>query len=376
MAVSIVGGGIAGLTAALALRRAGVEATVFERVDDVAASQIGAGLGLAYNATRVLRNLGLLEQVKGTGRPCERFEFRGAKGELLSYWTVPQGEAQVGITRKALHQILVEALPAGALLSGRTCVRFEQDDESATAIFEDGRAQNAELLIGADGLRSVVRAQLHGDEPPRYAGFSVMRTVVTVGAESPLPPGVFRLFWGRGASFGMYFVGPTLVYIFGWSKTPEDVHVPRGERRQALLERFRSWSPEIGELLERSDEDSIYQTDICDRRPVGVWGAGRVTLAGDAAHPMTFNMGQGACQGLEDAAALARSVGSEGETPAALRAYEAARGRRAAEFTRQSSRAARLSVMGNPLACAVRNRLLRRAGKMIPRGEQMLMIEV
>jgi 2-polyprenyl-6-methoxyphenol hydroxylase-like FAD-dependent oxidoreductase len=103
VAVVIIGGGVVGLTTANALRQAGVEATVYERVDDVAASQIGAGLGLAYNATRVLRKIGLLDSVEAAGQRIDRFEFRTSKGKLLSYWTVPEGEAHVGITRKRLR---------------------------------------------------------------------------------------------------------------------------------------------------------------------------------------------------------------------------------------------------------------------------------
>jgi len=371
----VVGGGIAGLTAAIALHDRGVDATVYERVEDVAGSQIGAGLGLAYNATRVLRRLGLLDRIAEGGARCHRFEFRSWKGNLLSAWTVPPSEVQLGITRQALHRILVDALPAGSLVAGKTCVRFEQEPSSVSAIFEDGTSAEGDVLVGADGLRSTIRAQIRGSEPPRYAGFSVLRTVVPVGDDAALPADVFRLLWGKGGCLGMYHVGPGLVYIFGWVKGPEGEHVPRGQRKQTLQQRYRDWSPEAAALVELSTEEAIHQTDIYDRKPLDDWGEGRVTFAGDAAHPMTFNMGQGACQGIEDAVVLARHLSTASDVPAALRAYESERRKRADKFTEMSSRVSKMSLMDG-WRSSLRNLLLKGVGKRISRGEKMLMVDL
>jgi 2-polyprenyl-6-methoxyphenol hydroxylase-like FAD-dependent oxidoreductase len=267
---------------------------------------------------------------------------------------------QLGITRKTLHEILVGALAPGTLVHDKTCTRVDQDASSVTASFEDGSTAEGALLVGADGLRSTRRGQIHGATEPRYAGYSVLRTLVPADErEPPLPRGVFRLFWGTGASFGMYHVGPGVVYIFGWKQGPEGVHVPPGQRKQELLDRHRDWAPEVVALIERSEEDSIQQTDIYDRPPVFPWGEGRVTLAGDAAHAMTFNMGQGACQGIEDSAVLARAVARHGEEPQALRAYEEERRNTARKLAQMSYRVGRLSVMPNRLGCAIRNRLMR-----------------
>jgi 2-polyprenyl-6-methoxyphenol hydroxylase-like FAD-dependent oxidoreductase len=260
----------------------------------------------------------------------------------------------------------------------KTCARFEQNGKSATAFFSDGTSVESNLLIGADGLRSVVRAQIHGDAKPRYAGFSVLRCLVEAHEnDPPLPRGVCRIFWGVGQSLGTYHVGDGVVYVFGWRKAPEGVHVPRGERRQEWLARYRDWSPEIPKLLERMpDESEIYQTDIYDRPPVERWGEGAVSLVGDAAHPMTFNMGQGACQGLEDVAVLWRTIPAHGEVPAALRAYEDERRERIKTFTTQSARIADVSVLDHPLGWRVRNLLFRLFGRGAARGQKALQIEV
>ena len=377
MAVVIVGGGIAGLSAAIGLRREGIDATIYERAEDVTASQLGAGLGLAYNATRVLRKLGLLDEVLEVGWRTDRFEFCDANGRVLSGWGVAEGEVQLGVTRKSLHEVLLRAAGGDALVPAKTCTRFDEDESSVSASFDDGTSARGELLIGADGLRSVVRAQLHGEAPPRYAGFSVLRSVVPADEpDPPLPPGVVRLFWGPGASFGMYHVGPGIVYIFGWQKGPEGEHVERGRRKQEWLDRYRDWSPEINALIERTEEESIHQTDIYDRPPVERWGAGRVTLAGDAAHAMTFNMGQGACQGFEDTAVLIQALTEHGETTEGLRAYEDGRKARADQYTKASARASNLSVMVNPLGWRLRNLVLRGASKRVSKGEEALKIEV
>jgi 2-polyprenyl-6-methoxyphenol hydroxylase-like FAD-dependent oxidoreductase len=376
MSVMVIGGGIAGLSAALALRQQGIEATVYERADDVAAAQLGAGLGLAYNGTRVLRKLGLLDAVAEAGARTDRFEFCTVEGELLSEWGLREGELQLGVVRRALHRVLVDAAGDGTLVAGKTCVGFQEGGSSVTASFEDGTTASGSLLLGADGLRSIVRAQLHGEENPRYAGFSVLRSLVDLPEpDPPLPQGLFRLLWGKGLSFGQYYVAPGVVYIFGWQPEPEGEHIPRESRREEFLARFRGATPETQELISRTSNESIHQTDIYDRRPIDPWGRGRVTLAGDAAHPMTFNMGQGACQGLEDAVVLARAVAREGETPAALRAYESERQKRAAGFVRNSGRIARMSLMRNPVAVRFRNSILKRSAKSLPRAEGKLMID-
>lgn len=374
MVVAIVGGGIVGLTTAIALREAGFDATVFDRAKDVAASQIGAGLGLALNATRVMRALGLLDRLRGVAAPGERFEFRDRKGKLLSSWEIPDGELQFGITRRALHELLLGALPPDALVPDKTCTGYELHEDNTTVLFADGTSFTADGLIGADGLRSIVRAQTLGEEPPRYAGFSVLRCLVPVSGDDPLPRGVFRLFWGPATCIGMYHVATDLVYTFGWWPGPEGAHVERGARKQALLNRFSGWSREVGELIAGMQEDDIHQTDIYDRPPASQWGNGRVTLAGDAAHPMTFNMGQGACQGMEDAVALAQSLAKFPDVPAGLRAYESERTHRSARITAMSARVARMSLMGSP-AWRIRNFALRAVGRNISRGEKMLKID-
>lgn len=376
MSVVIIGGGIAGLGTAIALRRVGIDATVYDRVPDLAASQVGAGLGMSYNATRVLRALGVLDDVTREGERGERFEFRTWKGDLLSEWATDPGEVQLFTTREALYRVLVAALPPDKVVTGKNCVGFVEQDPYVMAVFDDGTTARGRLLIGADGLRSLIRTKLIGD-PPRYAGFSVLRCVVpATGSDNPLPRRMLRLLWGPGGCFGMYHVAPRLAYVFGWRQAPEGERIPRGQRKEAFLERYREWSPDVGAMIQRASEDAIHQTDIYDRPPVKTWSRGRVTLVGDAAHAMTFTMGQGAAQGLEDAVVLARCVASEGETPTALEMYEAERVPRAAKFIRTSARISRMSIMSNPGALKMRDHILAKASTNMTKADAELKIDL
>jgi len=194
MRAVVIGAGLAGLTTALALRKAGIEAVVFERSEDVADRQVGAGIGLPYNATRVFRRLGLLDRIVEAGAPHTGFEFRNWHGKLLASWPVRDGEVDLGIARRTLHRILIDALDPGALVLGAECTGFEQDGDGVTASFSGGRDERGDLLVGADGLYSTIRQQLGVEGERRYAGYSVWRAVERGGvpprAGWPLPDAV------------------------------------------------------------------------------------------------------------------------------------------------------------------------------------------
>ena len=227
MTVALVGGGVVGLTGAIALREAGLEVTVFDRVEDVAAAQIGAGLGLAFNATRVLRRLGLLDGLARSD-PASSDSSSGLERKLLSTWGVPEAStSSASPASRSTSCSSTHCLPTRSFAARR--VGYEQDDSSATALFDDGIPVQSDVLVGADGLRSTIRAQGLGDEQPRYADFSVTRCLVPAAGDDPLPRGVFRMLWGGGACIGMYHVAPGSVYVFGW--WPERGGLPRRARR-------------------------------------------------------------------------------------------------------------------------------------------------
>ena len=357
--VLIVGGGIAGLCAALALRDRGLDAVVFERDPDIAEQQVGAGIGMPYNATRVFRRLGLLDRVEAAGSVHSRFEFRTWDGKLLASWSAPSSESEVGISRRALHRLLIDALGDGMLTPGADCVGFSENDGGVTVSFADGTTERGDVLIGADGLHSTIRAKLGLADEVRYAGYCVWRAVV-LGLPAELAPvGFFRMLWGKGRRFSYYHVGDGELYWFGVANAPRGGRDPQGELRRSLLERFAGWEAPVEALIAATPEADIYRTDIFDRKPVPRWGSGRVTLLGDAAHPMTFNLAQGAAQGIEGAMVLARCLGEIKDVSAALRQYEAQRLKRTKGFVNESRYIGAAGRWENRLACAARDAVMR-----------------
>jgi 2-polyprenyl-6-methoxyphenol hydroxylase-like FAD-dependent oxidoreductase len=361
----IAGGGIGGLTAARALRLQGHDAQVFERVDELRKVQVGAGLHLWPNAMNALRHVGLAEQARAMGTVMERMEVCSWRGPVLSvtpldYLERTFGAPGIGVSRLEFHPLLAEALEDGVLQLGAEVTSFEQDEEGVTLRFADGREERGDVLIGADGITSVVRAQLLGPAPPRYAGYTIWRALIDF-AHDRAPSGTFRITWGRGLRFVFYHVAGGLLYWSAIANAPEGERDPEGRTRTALLARFAGWPEPTTAIIEATPEAAIRRQDIYDRPPVRRWGEGRVTLLGDAAHPLTFNVGQGACTAIEDGVIVARCLAEERDVPSALRSYEARRMDRTANMVNRAWRLGKLGGWENPLACWLREQLMKSA---------------
>jgi 2-polyprenyl-6-methoxyphenol hydroxylase-like FAD-dependent oxidoreductase len=357
----VIGGGIGGLAAALALRRVGIETVLFEQQDDPRKIQVGGGIHMWANAMQVLRHIGVADEVGAAGAPIVRTEFRTWKGSLLATWQVGEvasvyGIQDVGIGRGELQRVLVAAQGEADLRVGMRCAGFEQDATGVTARFADGTEERGGVLIGADGIHSTIRAQLLGAEPPRYAGYAQLQALVD-GAADLLPAGVERVVFGRGRRAVMHPVGGGALFWAAAIYEPEGTVAAPGTRREAMLDRFRGWEPPIEEAIGATPDEAIVGFDIYDRPPVERWSTGRVTLLGDAAHPMTTNLSQGGCQALEDAAVLASSLAGAADVPTGLRAYDERRIPRTSTLVKQSRGVARMGRIKNPVAAAVRDRV-------------------
>lgn len=360
----VIGGGIGGLSAAIALRQAGVAAHVFERGRELERTQYGSGFFLWSNAIAALGRLGLAERVAAAGAPIEWFRETTARGELLAVWPVGEmaqaiGVPSVCIARADLHPILAGALVPGALTLGAVGTGYAQDADGVTARFADGQEERGDLLIGADGIRSAVRGQLLGPHQTHYAGYTAWRGIVPF--VHPLAPeDTFSETWGRGARFIHYPVGGGCHYLSGFLAVPEDFTEPAAGRRAMLLERFRDWPEPIAALIETAREEDLHRTAVATHRPFRRWGEGRVTLLGDAAHPMTPNLGQGACQAIEDAVVLAsylERTQAGGEVAAALRTYEDRRRGRTTSLMMRAWGIGLTGRMKHPLAVELRDRI-------------------
>jgi 2-polyprenyl-6-methoxyphenol hydroxylase-like FAD-dependent oxidoreductase len=355
--ILIAGAGIGGLTAAIGLQRAGYDVQVLERTPEL--QPVGAGIALAMNALMGLRSLGAYDRVADAGAHIRSAAILTSRGRPLGVTDFAPLAEDFGVTaiayhRAELHRALLEE--AGDVVRlGAQVKSFQQHGDGVRVTLSDGRELAGAALVGADGLHSNVRRALLGDSAPRYAGYTSWRAIAP--SMGLVEEGSTTESWGAGRRFGVVGLTRGRAYWFAVDDAPEGGK-DEGSARQKLLRLFEGWHDPIRALLGATDDESILRTDIYDRDPVRVWGEGRVTLLGDAAHPMTPNMGQGACQAVEDAVVLADEVARGSKLDEAFRRYESRRQDRTAAVVLQSRRFGAVAQWSNPLARWFRNAAL------------------
>ena len=375
--VAIIGGGIGGLTAANALRRAGVEVSVYEAAGEL--KEIGAGVALHANAMRVLRFIGVEEAVrKVAGRTDYAVTRDGITGRVISRTSRARQVELMGIEPATAHRadlldVLAAALPEGIASLGKRCVSVESGGSSAVARFADGTEAEADVVIGADGIHSAVRTSLFGPDAPRFTGKICYRSVIPTAA---VRGGVLSdvaadngQWLGPHGTIVLYPLrGEELINVVAHYDDDTYRHeswVAECERAE-VLDRYAGWHESLLRLFEAGQ--TWYKWALYDRDPIPAWTSGRVSLLGDAAHPMLPYLGQGACQALEDGAVLANALSASPSDPvAALAAYERTRRPRASQVV-LTARArgvsnhlpSRWAAMRRDAAIAVRQRLNRR----------------
>lgn len=366
----IVGSGPGGLATALSLRSAGITSVVFEQSKKL--RPVGTGLTLWPNALAALAVFGADKPVRNVGFPAEGNQIRTATGRLLddvpaSWMREVVGSTGIALLRSELIDALLDLLGPGVVRAGARCVGYRANRDRVVARFADGTEEAADLLVGADGLRSVIRSQLHGGgDRLRYAGYPVWRGVT----EYPLGTAPGLLTMGPGAQFGLFPMRHNQVYWFATVSLPE-ARAATLPAHALLLDQFGGWHEPIRDVLDATAQEQIVVTDSYDRPPLQWWGRGRVTLVGDAAHPSTPNLGQGTCQAFEDAAVLGHWLGRHDDVESALRRYELARIDRANGVTTQARRLGQVGQWRSPLPCWLREQLIRYA----PRGPRMRQME-
>jgi 2-polyprenyl-6-methoxyphenol hydroxylase-like FAD-dependent oxidoreductase len=360
----IIGGGIGGLCTAIALQQVGIEVTIYEQA--AVLGRVGAGITLWPNAIKALGKLGLADSVKAAGAVAAQAQIRRWDGATLvassaqvlgsgppGSGTPGYGAPTIAIHRADLHQVLLEALPDGVVQLGAACTGFTQNESSVMAQFGDGRSHTADLLIGADGINSIVRQQLWPQRQPRYAGYTAYRGVVTMDSSALFASES----WGSGQRFGIVPIGAQQVYWFATAnmKAGEGAKQTAVEGKHQLLQRFRGWHKPIETLISQTPADEILQNDIYDLRPSRPWYQNRVVLLGDAIHATTPNMGQGACMAIESAVVLAQQLQQSPDWQTALQNYEAIRSPRTAWITKQSWQIGSMGQWQNPAAVRLRD---------------------
>lgn len=365
----IAGAGIGGLAAGIALRKAGHEVEILERSSEL--REIGAGLMIWPNGARALEALGVRIRaltVQGVSvcnwHGSRLFDFPMA--EISKRY----GLDVVFVHRADLQAALAESFGRDGLRLAADVTGFREDGARLEVTLRDGTVATGDLLVGADGLRSAVRRQLLGDGDPTFLGSTIWRG--TVSSEGiALPRGYGVNWFGRGSEFLAFFLVDERIYWAAVTKEPRGERPGPGGHKQDLLERFDHWVEPIPSLIAATDSRAILRNDMYDRPPARHWSRGRVTLVGDAAHPMSPNAGQGACQALEDAVALGDGLGKATDLTAAFELYERSRLRRANRVVTMSRRGSRSSQIENPLLTLLRDGL----GRLLPRSVLLRMLD-
>lgn len=353
-AATIVGGGIGGLAAAIALHRRGWRVEVLERAPEF--TEIGAGISLWPNALRALDALGLADVVRQLGAVEASGGVRDRRGRWLSRTDNAElvrrfGHPLLVVHRAELLRALTEALPPACLRPGSEVVAV-RDDDRGPVVEHRGGVSRSDLVVGADGLRSVVRRTLWPDAPgPRYAGYTAWRMVTEPLAE---PPAEGAATWGRGERFGYTALPGGRMYCFATASLPQGT-ATRSTDHAELLRRFGAWPDPIPALLAAVPADAVLRHDLYELPPQPSFVHGRVALLGDAAHAMTPNLGQGACQALEDAVTLAVCLDGTQDTAAALRSYDRLRRPRTQAVARRSARLGAIGQLAWPPAVLLRD---------------------
>jgi 2-polyprenyl-6-methoxyphenol hydroxylase-like FAD-dependent oxidoreductase len=362
----IVGGGIGGLSAAIALKRADLEVHVLERSPQL--MEVGAGIQVWFNGMIGAERLGVADRIRAAGLEMQGQIYASEHGAPLV--EIPLGRIAdrigvprpVSIGRPELLGVLADTLDPGEIRSGAECTGFEQDEGGVTVRIGESGEDRCDVLVVADGLDSSLRAAV---TPARrvYAGYQYLRAL-TYYDDPRLPTDALLVMVGRGTRFGTIPIGAARRTVFGSFVAGEGDGLEQGAKAE-FAARFAAFAPPAAELIDSIPDDSaITHTDIADIDPLARWSDGRVVLIGDAAHATTPNQGRGASEAMQDAVALADHLGAvdkddAAEVAGALQRFADDRRGPTARVQGQSRRIGKMIALRNPIACAMRNQAFR-----------------
>jgi 2-polyprenyl-6-methoxyphenol hydroxylase-like FAD-dependent oxidoreductase len=350
----VIGAGIGGLACGVALQRAGWTVRIHERAHS--ARELGFGLALAPNALAALRELGVADTVVRAGSQVQRIEMRHADGRVMRRFGVPLSVPAVVALRQDLHGALLAAVGDGVIQFARHADSFVDRRSEVIVEFRDGTLDVGDMLIGADGIRSVIRARLHPDEPsPRASRFCALRGVAH-GVSEHLGDLSGVIYFGAGVEAAAIRASMDAIY---WYMSLLDNEVTEQTPEAVLAGRLQGFDIPFRAIVSASKPDDMRFDRLWERGPLERWGASRVTLLGDAAHPVLPHTGQGAAQALEDAVALGLAVSSVDDVAVALRRYETVRSRRTREFVRVGPRIAQMTTTRSVTIAAMRSAAVR-----------------
>ena len=362
MKTIIIGGGIAGLTTAIALEQQGFDTQVYEAQPKL--SVAGAGIWMATNAMQVFERLGLASDIKRNGMPLDKIEIADYKLRTIQatsqlLFVEQYGFSVTSILRSRLRDTLVKHY-GKPIYTGKRLDRVLDNGKSVKAHFVDGSHVSGEILIGADGIHSAVRQQLFPRSQIRYSGQTCWRGIADISLDPPYERACVET-WGKKYRFGLSVISEKEVYWFAVAKAPRGGRDDRTMLKGKLQGMYADFSNPIPAILSATPAERIIRNDITDLQPIGNWYKGRICLIGDAAHATTPNMGQGGGQAVEDAWFLSRILKDEQDYQQAFQQFQQKRQKKVAQVVKTSwqiGKVAHLSFGQN-----LRNFLLRNTPK-------------
>lgn len=350
-AIAIIGAGIGGLTTAMLLKQKGFEPTVYESAPSI--QPVGAGIVMANNAMQVYRKAGIQHTIEQAGNKITVMKITDERLKPISVMELSKYESvygvyNVAIHRAALQRILAEETGFENIILSKRLLRIEQN-ENYQLSFEDGTVAHTDVVIGADGIKSVVRKQLFNTGEIRDAQQVCWRGICEMNLSEKYQHEANEL-WGKGKRFGFVKISDSKVY---WYAVANKWLVK--ENSQSLTELLNEFHPEVLAMINATPQENIFISDITDLKPISTWTRDKACLLGDAAHATTPNMGQGACQAIEDAYTIAQLLGGGKEIKDAFASYEKRRIKKAHDIVKRSWSAGKISHIENGALIWLRN---------------------
>lgn len=359
MKIAIAGAGIAGLTTAIALIQKGFDVTVYEAAPHI--KPVGAGITLSANAIKALELIGVKNKVAAKGLFLERFVILNDKGSVLSTVKNTKENQQFGddnftITRADLHEVLLSFLKPTQVVLGKKMVDVEQAQNQVKLLFDDGTAVNVQCLIAADGIHSIARKKYVGQNKPRYSGYTCWRGLVKYEG---LKLNCASETWGAKGRVGIVPLPNDFIYWFACVNAPAQSEFYKQFTVADVAQHFQNYHQPIPTILSNTQNQHMIWNDIIDHEPINQYAFGNVVLIGDAAHATTPNLGQGACQGIEDAIVLADELTKNTDMALAFKRFEGRRITRTHDIVNKSWQLGKVAQLEHPFLIALRNLTMR-----------------